>query len=148
MALAVIDMQYAFSCSGAVIEAVCKEIRKARRNKEPIYNVMYRGGGSVFKKVRKELKKGPFVELYKKDQGGGLELRRALLKAKALKRVNKVRFCGIYADQCVFDTANELAKLEKFLLVEIMCRSVESADGAESGYGFPRTRAKNLKIVK
>jgi len=118
--LIIIDMQKEFSASEQALPSVIKEIKKARRNKEPVVIVQYEGDGTTMYRVTRELKGYKYLVVTKSTDDGGGDIIKALSAVSNnlnssntynLSRVKSIKVCGVNTSACVIKTVKTLSYL-------------------------------------
>lgn len=123
--LIVIDVQPWYKKAATLVEdAVVKEIKKAKRNREPIVIVLYGNRTQPTKKLREVLAGHKYIEVRKNEDDGGLALYAWLVHSSNrvsyrltdgqrlnLDAIKRVKVCGVNTAACVIKTVKSLSYL-------------------------------------
>ena len=117
--LVVIDVQPRFPASHLVVDAVVKEIWKARRKKESIVVVKYGHRTKFLKPVYTALKGYRWISVAKNSDDGGVVIFDAISRSGNnlnLSYVNthtikSIKVCGVNTSACVLSTVRSLSYL-------------------------------------
>lgn len=154
-ALVIIDMQPIFDASQApwVIENVRREIRVAKRRKEPIILVRYRfskrslGGLSDEIDARLLCTIGKYPHVYhveKRKVDGSDEIIKAIEKHNLNKKYLKI--AGVNTDACVAWTVNELSRKMQLSTIIILSDACHSCSATRDYSGRNKiTRRHNVQ---
>lgn len=144
--LCIIDMQPKYEASKKVINQVCREVRRAKKNGDGIVVLEYVCAGETpddssvrtHKKIMKTIGeyKSAYVE-YKCDDDGSPEIFNVLAGAKLPSEV--LRVCGVNRYACVIATVEGLMEKLSKSFIEIIDDAVGSPDYWSDGdYGEGR----------
>jgi hypothetical protein len=149
--LCIIDMQPKYEASKQVINQVCREVRRAKKNGDGIVVLEYLYGGEdptsaqfrTYKKIMKTIGdyKNAYVE-YKCDDDGSREVVNTIRGAKFPSGV--IRVCGVNRYACVISTVEGLVEMMPDSFIEVIDDAISSPDDwyEATGYGEGRyTRA-------
>ena len=108
-ALVIIDMQMDFEGTASKVEsAVLSLIRKAKRNREAIFVMRFRGCGRTLPSILDAVQGYDLAfHVTKYARNGSVALTRSMGRAwkrGLVGRFDRVQFCGVYTSRCVRDT--------------------------------------------
>jgi len=105
--LCIVDMQPFFSTAKHCLDAVCHQVKLAKKRKAGIVVLEYSGCGTTYPEIKILLASYKHVTYITKHRsGGGSKFLEAAKKAKI--KTNKVRFVGVNRGYCVFETIKEI----------------------------------------
>lgn len=141
--LVIVDMQPGFHSSQQpwLIENISREIRLAKRRREPIVLLRYHGGSEEHKdcwkvdsRIINAIGNYSKVALMTKDVADGSEQVIEGLKKMKEFPVKQIKITGVNTDACVAETVNSLSEklpLANIIVIADCCHS-ESADYSRS----------------
>lgn len=133
--LVVIDMQPYFSTSqkGSILAACKKEIRLAMQNKAAIVFVEYANYGLTDDRLTNLTKNyNRKVTVIKQNNGGGVGVKRAIVKNKFPKR--NIRVSGVNINYCVYDTVSQLVGALKSAKIKVLSKACNCNGSVKLGF--------------
>ncbi len=127
--LVIIDMQPYFECEKQILETCKKEIKKAIDNKNHIIFLEYVDCGVTDNELMLlVIKKGySNYSIVSKNKNDGSTAIAEQVKSEHVN-LSSFRVCGVYTDQCVFDTVRGLLRVFPGCNVEVMKDAVRTRE--------------------
>lgn len=107
--LVVIDVQSGFQTAKRARAQVVKEVKRARKNKNPIVIVEYESWGDTFPSVAKAIDDYKKVVYVRKNQNDGGEKVLEAIEEKGWS-TRAIRFCGVNRCYCVKQTVRTVVR--------------------------------------